>query len=305
MGRWRERPPYSARPYPEVNGKAAGGLAPVHRDFVLPPSPTYQEGGHSTSKSSLTLSESFNCTSGQLTVSSGVSGLPITLIPSASAGSQQAQTDASGNAVFSVPSSGSYQIYSQGNSDYLSATDNAELDLCPVQQNQTITTSGCSDSSSCDQDQQCVAGSCVAVECSCGQIEDHACVAYACCSDSDCSSGICQDHSCVARQVQNQTQQNQTQNVSTGPTQADATAAISDAESAISAASGSGKNVTEAQTTLAQAQAALSSGNYRSRCPWRCNRGRSPMPRQPPGNRSARTQPLSSHSNSSGSGWCA
>ncbi len=226
------------------------------------PSPTYEDSGHSTSKSSLTLSESFNCSSGQLTVSSGVSGLPITLIPSASAGSQQAQTDASGNAVFTVPSSGSYQIYSQGNSDYLSATDNAELDLCPVQQNQTITTSGCSDSSSCDQDQQCVAGSCVAVECSCGQIEDHACVAYACCSDSDCSSGICQDHSCVAQQVQNQTQQNQTQNVSTGPTQADATAAISDAESAISAASGSGKNVTEAQTELAQAQAALSSGNY-------------------------------------------
>ncbi len=230
-------------------------------------SPPNPETGHSTSKSSVQLSESFNCSSGQLTVSSGVPGLMVSLIPLANAGSQQAQTDSSGEAVFTVASSGSYELYSQGTSDYLSATANAELDLCPVPvvqpQNQTpITqTPQCTEDSMCDQGQQCVDQSCAPIECSCGQIENHACVPYACCYDSDCASGqSCQDHSCVAQQIT----QNQTPpaNVTTGPTQADASAAIAAATAAIDSASSSGKDVSAAQSELAQAQAALSSGNF-------------------------------------------
>jgi parallel beta-helix repeat protein len=119
----------------------------------------------------------------------------------------------------------------------------------------------CTQDTGCPDTDSCVNQSCVAVQCSCGQVADHECSAYECCSDSQCISGqICQDHTCVQ---QNTTQNNtRPQNATTAPTQADASAAIAAATSAVDSASGSGKNVTEAQSELAQAEAAFSSGNY-------------------------------------------
>jgi uncharacterized repeat protein (TIGR01451 family) len=56
----------------------------------------------------------------------------------------------------------------------------------------------CSDNSGCSASQECTDGKCTAVACVCGQVLNHQCVQYACCTDSDCAGGeICSGHECV------------------------------------------------------------------------------------------------------------
>jgi hypothetical protein len=270
------------------NDSVADTSAPWLVDIrTLPPPPAPTEGTtHPVQRESLTISESFNCSSGELTVSvehsgSGVPDKPVRLMPVFGSGYQEEQTDSSGVAVFNVSSDGSYQLNSPGTSEYLSlTTDQFELDLCPAQTTEAVnqTLPGCADDSACGQDQRCVKGDCVAIECSCGQIANHACSQYACCSDSQCGADrVCQGHACVTV-MQNQTQLNNTpsqnnthqnqsdtsQNVTppTGPTLQNASAAIARAVAAINSASDSGKDVTGAQAKLSDAKAALASGNY-------------------------------------------
>ncbi|MDD5340158.1 MAG: hypothetical protein PHV13_02825 [Candidatus ainarchaeum sp.] len=57
----------------------------------------------------------------------------------------------------------------------------------------------CQRDGDCAMDEMCSDGSCVAVPCPCGQVADHLCNPYECCSDSACSANqTCQSHQCVA-----------------------------------------------------------------------------------------------------------
>ncbi len=58
---------------------------------------------------------------------------------------------------------------------------------------------GCNADSDCGAAEACSAGSCVAVQCPCGTVQNHQCIPYSCCLDSDCAAGqSCQDHVCSA-----------------------------------------------------------------------------------------------------------
>ncbi len=59
----------------------------------------------------------------------------------------------------------------------------------------------CIGDSDCPDNQVCSAGSCVDVQCQCGNVADHACAHFLCCADSDC--GKCQI--CFGNSCQNKT----------------------------------------------------------------------------------------------------
>lgn len=262
---------------PDVSGRTLS-LADVPMDSVYSilgvqaPSQVVDSGSSGPSRSNLQVSRSFNCSDGELTVSTGVPNLVIRLIPE-TASYIEKTTDPSGDAVFTLTSDGSYQLYSDQTGEYnLYASDPFELDLCQGQTsaiapvvNQTGTQAGgpqCTADAACQDNQQCINQTCVTVTCSCGQINNHACTQFACCSDDACSSDqLCQNHVCVAKPVtQNVTQP--TQNATTGPTQGDAQSAIDAANSAISSADNAGKDTSGAKAKLDAADAALSSGDY-------------------------------------------
>jgi len=61
---------------------------------------------------------------------------------------------------------------------------------------------GCDTGEYCDMTEGEAGGTCEQVQCTCGKIEDHACVQYECCLDSDCSQGqICINNMCGTGQV--------------------------------------------------------------------------------------------------------
>ncbi|MDD5340161.1 MAG: right-handed parallel beta-helix repeat-containing protein [Candidatus ainarchaeum sp.] len=78
-----------------------------------------------------------------------------------------------------------------------------------VQDHQCVAYACCADSD-CTASETCSGNSCVAVQCACGAVENHACVPYACCADSDCQANqSCASHACVDKPAL-PPQQNQT-----------------------------------------------------------------------------------------------
>jgi len=68
---------------------------------------------------------------------------------------------------------------------------NCPADCQPVQEPQ------CRADSDCPATQQCTDGQCVPVQCGCGMVQNHQCVAYDCCSDSQCAANeLCENHAC-------------------------------------------------------------------------------------------------------------
>jgi len=58
----------------------------------------------------------------------------------------------------------------------------------------------CTTDSDCASDKLCSNGQCIPVQCDCGSVQSHACVAYRCCTDTQCPQGqVCTNHACVAQ----------------------------------------------------------------------------------------------------------
>ncbi|HSB46385.1 MAG TPA: right-handed parallel beta-helix repeat-containing protein, partial [Candidatus Bilamarchaeum sp.] len=133
----------------------------------------------------LSLSLSGNCSDNVVTVTDGgpVAGAEVKVD-----GVSIGFTDSSGQASFT--GCGKSVTVRASRSGYSDAVENIWLSSCQCAQ--------CASSADCTDGEQCSAGQCVAVQCSCGQVSAHQCVAYACCADSDCGAGQeCSGHACV------------------------------------------------------------------------------------------------------------
>ncbi len=140
----------------------------------------------------LSASLSSNCTGNVVTVSNGgsqISGVTVIVDDASSLGTLYSGTsDDSGHLNFSGCG--------------LSVRITVEKDGYQTEQfNEQTVACGqcvqCTQDSDCPDADSCVNQSCVAVQCSCGQIANHTCSAYGCCSDSQCPSGqYCQGHTC-------------------------------------------------------------------------------------------------------------
>ncbi len=107
---------------------------------VVPKESTPTPSDSGNSKSRVTLSKSdFNCSSGQITIlaTSGgdaVSDIDVNLFSTQDFESYSATTDSNGNAVFTIPNSGVFEVQSSSTSQYYPAQmDPFELELCKAQ----------------------------------------------------------------------------------------------------------------------------------------------------------------------------
>ncbi len=55
----------------------------------------------------------------------------------------------------------------------------------------------CETDTDCAGNEYCDDGECVLVECECGEVKDHECIAHPCCSDEECGDLICVNNKCV------------------------------------------------------------------------------------------------------------
>ncbi|MBD3389454.1 hypothetical protein GF415_00675 [Candidatus Micrarchaeota archaeon] len=61
----------------------------------------------------------------------------------------------------------------------------------------------CEEDGDCEEDEACVGGTCEKVECPCGVVQNHACVAYECCADADCAENeFCIGNGCVDKELE-------------------------------------------------------------------------------------------------------
>ncbi len=61
----------------------------------------------------------------------------------------------------------------------------------------------CEEDGDCEGDEACVGGICEKVECPCGVVENHACIAYECCADDDCTENeFCIGNECVEKELE-------------------------------------------------------------------------------------------------------
>ena len=59
----------------------------------------------------------------------------------------------------------------------------------------------CTSDADCPTTRQCINGQCGDVPCECGEVRDHQCYEYECCSDADCQQGeACDSHACKQKQ---------------------------------------------------------------------------------------------------------
>jgi len=78
-------------------------------------------------------------------------------------------------------------------SAYFTETLYEDLILCPLCDLE------CGDDLDCEDNEHCVDNMCEPVECDCGEIENHQCNEYQCCSNADCPEGlICEDNECTS-----------------------------------------------------------------------------------------------------------
>ncbi|MFH1785333.1 MAG: NosD domain-containing protein [Candidatus Micrarchaeota archaeon] len=163
---------------------------------------------------------------------------------------------------------GQLAIIRASKSGYDSATLKQDLDDCDCVETPGLTLE-CYVNADCLSDEVCQQNECTPITCECGYIESHACVAYGCCEDLDCSADqYCSDNVCMD---QEQPECTLDSDCSDGyictdetcvPDPSEAEQAIEEAESAIASAKASGKNTTEAEGLLGQAEQEYEAGNY-------------------------------------------
>ncbi|MCX6777748.1 MAG: hypothetical protein NT157_02585 [Candidatus Micrarchaeota archaeon] len=146
----------------------------------------------------------------------------------------------------------------------------------PIEITTCVPPKTCTDKEDCSSDEVCIGGTCVkgdcvansdcpasknctsehkceTVACACGQITNHACVSYQCCKDADCGAEeVCTSHTC------------RSESLPPDPAAEEATAAISEAQTAITAASAAGKDVSGAEILLATANEKYAAKDYAS-----------------------------------------
>ncbi len=152
--------------------------------------------------------------------------------------------DSSGRAFFETLYNGTHRAAvrdSPGAFDEYSATieittcapeipcsSNSDCDTGTVCVNTKCVPGDCTSDSDCPNDRYCQpTHTCALVQCVCGQVSNHVCNKFECCSDSACSDGkVCKSNTCVAPDAppppppqnnqQNQTQNQTQQNTNTG-----------------------------------------------------------------------------------------
>jgi len=159
---------------------------PPPSDVVTPPTP------------SLSITSSSSCTGNTIIVRSGSSEIagasvviedPTTLMTYASGTTNDAgqmRFDGCGRTLRVSADKGGY-----GKAD-------ATVTLVSCEQ-----CAGCLSDDNCTANERCTDRQCVPVECSCGEIKNHACLQYSCCSDSGCKQGeVCKNHACTRPQYE-------------------------------------------------------------------------------------------------------
>ena len=99
------------------------------------------------------------------------------------------ETDGDGKASIVLTREGTYRIVVEKN-NYVTVHKAFDFEFCPE----------CTENTDCTGNEECNAqGECVPIECVCGELEDHQCTPYQCCSDADCPEGqVCEDNECVS-----------------------------------------------------------------------------------------------------------
>ena len=153
----------------------------------------FESGGPAKSVPPLALSVESSCSGNIVTVSQG--GAHVVVVDNAAGGGVVASGDAdTSSRQLNFSGCGmSVNIYAS-ESGYASASMTETLVDCAQ-----CATPQCTSDSDCPDSQVCTGQKCVAVECSCGVVTNHACQAYACCTDSQCPAGqTCQNHACAS-----------------------------------------------------------------------------------------------------------
>ena len=98
-------------------------------------------------------------------------------------------TDSDGKASIVLSEEGLYKI-TASKTDFVTVHKSFEFELCPFI---------CGSDDECADDEQCIDGTCIPVECpECGEISEHQCTAYQCCADEDCAEGqVCEENQCI------------------------------------------------------------------------------------------------------------
>ncbi|NYZ77548.1 right-handed parallel beta-helix repeat-containing protein, partial [Candidatus Micrarchaeota archaeon] len=136
----------------------------------------------------------------------------------------------------------------------------------------------CTDNGGCPANEACIAQECAPVSCTCGVVQEHACISYECCADSDCTADeYCSEHACAAKQVEPECtsdadcasgqeckEQTCVEKAAPPPENPAQTAAdaIADAQGAINGAGSAGKDTSGAVSKLREAQDAYDAGDY-------------------------------------------
>jgi len=100
-------------------------------------------------------------------------------------------TDSAGRAEIALSENSSYVVQARktGYNPIDTAFDFSTCSAVPM----------CTSDQDCPAPQACVDFVCAPVLCACGQIINHTCSQYECCSDAECGAGeVCKDHACVA-----------------------------------------------------------------------------------------------------------
>jgi len=98
-------------------------------------------------------------------------------------------TGSDGLASLTLSDNGNYHVYADADG-YVEYETDFDFTTCSQQ-------AGCQSNGDCPASQQCTNNACVPVTCDCGQVLNHSCQKYACCSDSACPSGqVCDGHVC-------------------------------------------------------------------------------------------------------------
>ena len=210
----------------------------------------------SDDQTSITMSTSFDCTTKKLlvTISSALNSGNIKLVDKTGPPFQDTVLAeiSDGKTSFTISESGTYKLIPESlPSTYTMTEKEVVIDLsdCPESSETACTTS-----SDCLTTEQCTANECVAVTGTCGYATSHAWVSYECCADSDCAAdevcteNVCEETGGIPDFIDEIIEQA-------------AIDAINEATSAIEAGKAAGKDTSDAEAKLAEAQAAYDSGD--------------------------------------------
>jgi hypothetical protein len=220
------------------------------------------------------LSETFDCINGRLVITASHAGdmikdLELLLVETG----ERENTDSDGQAEFTITEDGEYTIESDATDEYHPETFELNLELCKTEE-----PLGCVEDNECTEYETCLENECVAIQCECGFIMNRDCIDFECCEDSDCiddevcSSNVCiesaqplpeciSDADCDNGYVCHE--QKCIENVVEPPIDTTgADAALAEAQDEIDNAKADGKDTSEAEVRLEQAQEAFEAGDY-------------------------------------------